>query len=186
MFLRTDIATELLAYEFEQVAIDTLRADDPDLALAERGRQGSRLTNLAGGHHSADHGLADLIDVTARYAARPCPSIDEPVIMLKVQNYWRSGMTSDQIRHITEGHWRIGGATRDRAQLAVAVAYGVVRGVFRIAPGSWYHKADDPKRWGFESVIADEYHGLLGTHLRDIFPNQVMYRTYPDGYLRSE
>lgn len=182
MFLRTNIESSELAYPFEHIAIDALRADDPNLAQATGGRQGSRLTNLAGGHHSAAVGLADLVDVKARYAAEPCPRISEPVIMLKVQNYWRSGMTNDQIRHITEGNWRIGSATRDNAQLAVAVAYGVVRGVFRITPDSWYQKPAEPGRWGFESVPATEYDSLLGTHVRDVFPNQVMYRTFLGGY----
>ncbi|WP_157674329.1 LEM-3-like GIY-YIG domain-containing protein [Agrococcus carbonis] len=175
LFLRTGIDDEHTAYIVEQAVIDAFRADHHPL------------TNLVRGHHSGRHGLAALPAVIARHRAQACPPIDGPVIMLKIQNGWRPDMSEQETYDKTRGHWKIAGWVRERAQYALGIAYGVVRGAYRI--DSWFPSEmpwDQGKdRWGFEGTRAPELAHVVGTHVRDAFPNQVMYRRFMDGYAGS-
>ena len=174
LFLRTGISDEREAFVVEQAVIDAFHADHRSL------------TNLVRGHHSGSEGLASLPSVIARYRADPCPSVSAPVIMLKIQKGWRSDMNELEIYNKTRGHWKVGPDTRRRAEYALGIAYDIVRGAYRIEPGSWF-PSQVPQdagqgRWGFEGSPALELEATLGTHVRDAFPNQVMYRKFLDGY----
>ena len=174
LFLRYGIEDDETAFTVEQAVIDAFAAD------------GHPLTNLVRGHNSGTHGLAALPAVVARYRAEPCPAIPYPVVMFKIQNGWRPDMNDAQVYDQTRGHWRIAPWVRDRAQYALGIAYGVVRGAYRIDPGSWF-PSEQPhdqgqSRWGFTGVPSPELQHVVGTHLRDVFPNQVMYRRFLDGY----
>lgn len=172
LFLRTGIDDEHTAFVVEQAVIDAFHADH------------HTLTNLVRGHHSGKHGLATLPAVVARYQAKPCPPIPEPVIMLKIQNGWRADMNEKEVYDTTRGHWKIAKWVRDRTAYALGIAYGIVRGAYRVE--SWFPSEmpwDEGKdRWGFIGEPAPELAHLLGTHVRDAFPNQVMYRRFLDGY----
>lgn len=174
LFLRTGIEDGETAYIVEQAVIDAFAAD------------GHPLTNLVRGHESGRHGLATLPVVVARHRADPCPPIPYPVIMLKIQNGWRSDMSEREIFEKTRGHWVVGWDTKQRAKYALGIAYDIVRGVYRI--DSWFPSQmpwdldKKRKRWGFEGAIAPELEHIVGTHVRDAFPNQVMYRKFLDGY----
>lgn len=174
LFLRTGIAAEETAFIVEQSVIDAFAAD------------GHPLTNLVRGHHSGSHGLASLPATIARLRAEPCPAIPHPVIMLKIQNGWRADMNEAEIYEKTRGHWKIGHEVREHAQYALGIAYGVVRGAYRIEPGSWFLSTqpwdEGQNRWGFVGADAPEVAHVVGTHVRDVFPNQVMYRRFLDGY----
>lgn len=173
LFLRTGIVDEPTAYIVEQAVIDAFAAD------------GHPLTNLVRGHDSGRHGLATLPVVVARHRADPCPPIPRPVIMLKIQRGWRPDMNEHNIFEKTRGHWKVGSDTRQRARYALGIAYDIVRGAYRI--DSWFRSTmpwDEGKnRWGFEGGPAPELAHVVGTHVRDAFPNQVMYRKFLDGYL---
>lgn len=172
LFLRTGIADEVTAFMVEQSVIDAFAAD------------GHALTNLVRGHHSGQHGLASLPAVVARHRAIACPPIDYPLIMLKIQNGWRSDMNDQEIYDTTRGHWKIAPWVRDRAQYALGIAYGVVRGAYRV--DSWFPSEKEwdrgKNRWGFVGESAPELAHVVGTHVRDAFPNQVMYRRFIHGY----
>lgn len=174
LFLRTGISDEREAFVVEQAVIDAFHADHHPL------------TNLVRGHHSGSEGLASLPSVITRYRADPCPSISAPVIMLKIQKGWRSDMNELDIYNKTRGHWKVGPGTRTQAEYALGIAFGTVRGAYRIDRESWF-PSQVPQdagqgRWGFEGSPAPELGGTLGTHVRDAFPNQVMYRKFLDGY----
>ena len=171
LFLRTELSeTEALAVE--QAVIDAFRAD------------GHALTNLVKGHESGRLGLASLPAVVARYGAAPCPAIGHPVIMVKIQRGWRADMNAKQVYDTTRGHWKIGADVRKRAQYCLGIAYGVVRGAYSI--NDWFESQmpwdAGQNRWGFNGAEDSELQPLLGTHVRDVFPNQVMYRKFLDGY----
>lgn len=173
IFLRTGIVAESDAFMVEQAVIDAFAAD------------GHPLTNLVRGHHSGKHGLAMLPAVVARHRALPCPPIPYPVIMLKIQNGWRADMNENEVYEKTRGHWKIAPWVRDQSPLyALGIAYGIIRGVYQV--DSWFPSQmpwDRGKnRWGFEGEAAAELAHVVGTHVRDAFPNQVMYRRFLDGY----
>lgn len=172
LFLRTGIEDEDTAFTVEQAVIDAF------------GASGHALTNLVRGHYSGRYGLASLPAMVARYRAEPCPPIPHAVIMLKIQNGWRPDMNEQDVYDRTRGHWKIAGWVRDEAQYALGVAYDIVRGAYRL--DSWFPSEmpwDEGKnRWGFVGTPAPELAHLIGTHVRDAFPNQVMYRRYLEGY----
>lgn len=94
LFLRTDIEDETTAFIVEQAVIDAFHAD------------GQPLTNLVRGHDSGARGLAALPAIIARHRADPCPPINQPLIMVKIQKGWRPDSNPDQIYDQTRGHWR--------------------------------------------------------------------------------
>lgn len=172
LFLRTGIDDEHTAFVVEQAVIDAFAAD------------GHQLTNLVRGHDSGSEGLATLPAVVARHQAAPCPPIPLPLVMVKIQKGWRSDSSDLEIYEQTRGHWRIAPWVRDRAQYCLGVAYGVVRGAYRI--DSWFPSEmpwDQGKdRWGFAGAPAAELEHVVGTQVRDVFGGRVMYRRYLDGY----
>ncbi|MBN9613763.1 MAG: hypothetical protein J0H64_09990 [Actinobacteria bacterium] len=174
LFLRTGLPDDETALIVEQSVIDAFGA----------GKQ--ELTNLVRGHHASSHGLASLTEVVARYRALPCPQIEGPVIMLKIQNEWQPGMNAEDIYEKTRGHWRIAEWVRERmiGGIALGIAHGVVHGAYRIE--SWFMSEmpwDEGKnRWGFNGKDAIELSSIVGTQVRNAFPNQVMYRRFLDGY----
>jgi len=172
LFLRTGIENEATAFTVEQAVVDAFAAD------------GHPLTNLVRGHHSGQHGLATLPAVVARHRADPCPPIPHPLIMLKIQRGWRPDMNEDDIYEKTRGHWKTAPWVRDRTEYALGIAYDIVRGVYRVE--SWFPSEmpwDEGKdRWGFVGQPAPELVHIVGTHVRDAFPNQVMYRRFLEGY----
>lgn len=172
LFLRTGIDDEATAFAIEQAVIDAFAADKHDL------------TNLVRGHLSGRNGLASLAAVVARHRALPCPPIDAPVIMVKIQKGWRSDSTEHEVYDMTRGHWKIGSHIRGRARYCLGIAFGIVRGAYAI--DDWF-PSDQPwdigkNRWGFVGRPADELAHVLGTEVRDAFPNQVMYRQFMSGY----
>jgi hypothetical protein len=171
LFLRTELG-EAAALAVEQAVIDAFRAD------------GHLLTNLVKGHDSGRLGLAALPAVVARYGAQACPAIEHPVIMVKMQRGWRADMNPKQVYDTTRGHWKVSGDVRRRAEYCLGIAYGVVRGAYRI--DEWFESEmtwdAGQNRWGFNGAEAAELQHLVGTHVRDVFPNQVMYRKFLEGY----
>lgn len=172
LFLRTGIDDEATAFVVEQAVIDTFAAD------------GQPLTNLVRGLHSGSQGLATLATVVARHRAEPCPPIELPIIMVKIQKGWRPDSSEHEIFEQTRGHWRIAPWVRDRAQYCLGVAHGIVRGAYRV--DSWFPSKmpwdEGRNRWGFEGTDAPELAHVVGTQVRDVFGGRVMYRRYLGGY----
>lgn len=172
LFLRTGIEDEQTAFVLEQAVIDGFAADNHPL------------TNLVRGHHAGTDGLASLSAMVARHRALPCPPIEAPVIMVKIQAGWRPDSTEQQVYDQTRGHWRIAPWVRDRAQYCLGVAYGIVRGAYRI--DDWFPSEmpgdQGQNRWGFNGPSAPELAHVIGTEVRDVFGGRVMYRRYLDGY----
>ncbi|WP_144720150.1 LEM-3-like GIY-YIG domain-containing protein [Agrococcus jejuensis] len=172
LFLRTGIEDEATAFAVEQAVIDAYAAT------------GDELTNLVRGHDSGTHGLASLAAVVARHRALPCPPIPEPVIMVKIQKGWRPDWNDAQIYEQTRGHWKVAGWVRARTRYCLGVAYGVVRGAYRV--DDWFESQEPwdqgKDRWGFHGAPAEELAHVVGTEVRDVFPNRLMYRRFVDGY----
>ena len=132
--------------------------------------------------------LAALATIVARHRADPCPPIDLPIIVVKIQKGWRPDSNEREIYDQTHGHWKIAQWVRARAQYCLGVAYGVVRGAYRI--DSWFPSPiptdQGQNRWGFNGVAAPELAHVVGTQVRDVFGGRAMYPRYLDGYPGTE
>ncbi len=107
-------------------------------------------------------------------AALPVPkALDFPCVVLRINQAWREGMDVDDVYDVTHGWW-VMGPQREQAEYAVAVAHGVVRGIFRVHGWRPRHRNDDGSpatstRWGFDGEPADEYAHLVGLNVRHLF-----------------
>ncbi|MCT4609145.1 MAG: hypothetical protein N4A70_08050 [Pelagimonas sp.] len=85
------------------------------------------VTNAAGGHGSADRGVAHAQEIIRRYTAEQA-DITDPVIEIIVN---RSANTID-LYDATRFSWKINQARANKAKLALAVEKGLIIGVFEI------------------------------------------------------
>jgi hypothetical protein len=90
--------------------------------------------------------------------------IHEPAMLIRIARLYDPGMSDVELYEATRGHWRAG-PRRERADLALAVAGGIVREVFEI--DGWHpagttpnatsiHGAAPPDRWEFVGRLAAE------------------------------
>jgi hypothetical protein len=172
LFIRYGIGDEDTAFAVEQAVIDAFYA------------AGYNLTNQVKGHHSSELGLASLQTVLSKFQADPLPAINASVIMLKINRLWKSDMSPAQIKDATHGYWKIGADTRSAAKYALGIAFGIVRGVYRI--GEWHESTIDghENRWWFEAEEAPEFRDLIGKHVKDAFVpgSSNPYQKFLDGY----
>lgn len=172
LFLRWGIEDEDTAFTVEQAVIDAFAAAGKDL------------TNRVKGHKSSELGLASLQTVVSLFEADPLPAIDAPVIMLKINRLWKPELSPIQIQDATHGYWKIGLDSRSTAKYALGIAYGIVRGVYRV--GDWHESTIDghDNRWWFEAEEAPELGHLIGKHVKDAFipGSSNPYQKYLDGY----
>ncbi len=127
------------------------------------------LKNEVLGHHSTQYGRMNLDEVRSRLSAEDA-EIDDPVILVRINRTFKSGMDIDDLYEITRGVWKMG-ERRNKAKFAFAVYRGIVRGVFKI--DAWHPAGttdyewrndvfDNPDRWEFtgspaEPLIVDKY-----------------------------
>jgi len=172
LFIRYGLEDEATAFIVEQAVIDAFRAAGLDL------------DNQVKGHHSEEFGLASLDAVLAKYGADPLPRIDQPIIMLKINRLWKSDMSPVEVMDATHGYWKIGPDSRELARYALGIAFGIVRGVYRI--GRWHESTIDghENRWWFEAQEAPEMQHLIGKHVKDAFVpgSSNPYQKYLEGY----
>ncbi|MCX6696145.1 MAG: hypothetical protein NTV84_00990 [Methanoregula sp.] len=105
-------------------------------------------------------------DLIAMVAAKPV-TVDDKVILITINQLYRSNMTPLALYEATRGIWRMG-PRREEAEYAMAVYQGVVREVFRIdewfPSGTLPYKTRDatwfkncvPPRWEFSGEVAPQ------------------------------
>lgn len=160
LIVRSGLESEDAAFIVEQSVIDALTAT------------GVRLTNRVKGHESGTHGLATVAAALARWSAPDAPQISEPTVFFIINRAWRADMGEGDIYEATRGHWRIGARNRRETTYAMGVAFGVVRGVYRIE--SWFPSQQEGEdgRWGFVGQHAPEMRHFLGTSVRHLVPER--------------
>jgi uncharacterized protein len=150
------------------------------------------LTNQVRGWDSNIVGRMALTDLIALYESEPV-QIDDPVMLIRVNQLYRYGISSEELYDITRGVWKVG-ARREGAHYAFAVYKGLVREVYRIdqwfpAGTTKYHTRtiDDvkvPGRWEFtggvaERVIRDKYVGKsVENYFRANSQNPIKYEIF--------
>ena len=105
--------------------------------------------------------------------------IDEPTMLIRIPQLYRPGMSRGALYEATRGHWKVG-PRRERAELAMAVADGIVREVYEI--DAWHpagttpeaarvHREAPPDRWEFTGRVADESirRRYIGGSVKDYF-----------------
>lgn len=122
------------------------------------------LTNAMRGWRSIQLGRVSLPELVTYYAATPC-SIDDPVLLIRINRLYRHRMSPAELYEVTRGVWKLG-TRRENVRYAFAVFEGVVREVYEIH--SWHpagthpytsrniEDVDLPGRWEFIGVVAPE------------------------------
>ncbi len=155
--VRSGLTSEDEAFTVEQALID-------GLSLA-----GAPLANLVKGHGSSRHGLSSVDDMIARYGAAPMPPVDARILFVKINRAYRPTNGPTEIYEHTRGHWKLSERGRAAVPYAAGVAFGVIRGVYRI--DSWFESEQpgDVGRWGFHGEPAAELGHIVGTSVRHLF-----------------
>lgn len=110
------LADEETAFRIEAAVIDLL-------GLGE-------LSNLVRGWRSVELGRLSLSELVTYYAAPPV-TIEDPVLLIRINKLYRHGMSAHDLYEATRGVWRVG-PRREEARYALAVFEGVVREVYEI------------------------------------------------------
>ena len=127
----------------------------------------SNLTNRVSGNHTRSFGRITSHELINMLAAEPV-KVRHKVILITINQLYRSDMTPLELYEATRGIWKIG-TNRNKAEYAMAVYQGVVREVYRIhqwfPAGTLEYKTRDSseftspknsKRWEFSGEVADE------------------------------
>lgn len=120
------IADDATAKRIEAAAIDLLGVDN--------------LTNQKRGWESSVFGRVPASELSAHLAPRPV-RIAEPVILIRVNRFYRPTMSAQELYEYTRGVWRIGPRS-EKARYAFAVYRGIVREVYEIE--AWFPAGSTP------------------------------------------
>ena len=118
--LAHDLRDAKQAYDIEAAAINLLGLDN--------------LTNLQPGHEGLRIGRKSLAELEGYYAAKPV-KIDDPVILIRVNQLYRHDMTPEALYHATRGVWVLSVDRAKHMKYVFAVYEGVVREVYE--PTRW-------------------------------------------------
>lgn len=132
------------------------------------------LTNKVVGFHKGTFGRITSDEVITMLAAKPV-KIQHDVILITINQKYRSGIPKVELYEATRGLWKVGKKNRERVDYAMAVYQGIVREVYRIE--RWlpagtldYHTRDDIERrkdsgrWEFEGEVAHDLHDMYVGH----------------------
>ncbi|MFM6962826.1 MAG: LEM-3-like GIY-YIG domain-containing protein [Micrococcales bacterium] len=180
LFIRTGIKTEAEAFAIEQAVIDSYKAN-------RNAKDAAVLTNLVAGHEASEKGLASLDTVLARHAAPRTPRVDRPILVLKLNQFWQPDMNSNDLLQVSRGYWRVGKQVREQAEVALVIAYGVIRGVYEIDRQAW-KPATEAKfkgKWIFDGVPTSDksLKALIGSDMGSQVRNQVSIQKYLQGFV---
>lgn len=74
-------------------------------------------------------------------------TIREPGVLVWINEFWERGMSEPDLQKYSRGYWRpLSEDVRHRAKYLFAAAGGVIRGAWKIAPGTWTNQKTIPGR----------------------------------------
>lgn len=120
------------------------------------------LTNEVRGWRSGYYGRMGVEQLASLYE-REKVKIEEPAILIRINQLYRYGMSEIELYDATRGIWRVG-ENRNKAKYAFAVYEGIVREVYKIEQwfpaGTTFSTRDpnglsDPDRWEFIGKFAE-------------------------------
>jgi hypothetical protein len=124
----------------------------------------SQLTNRVRGYDSTILGRMELKELVSHYDRNPI-QVEHRVILIRINQLYRYGMSEIALYEATRGVWKIG-SRRQNAEFAFAVFRGIVREVYKIT--SWHpagttsyatrpqEHLTDKERWEFVGERANE------------------------------
>ena len=116
---------EILVHGLEDEQ-DALRVEAAVIDLLGK----DKLTNRVRGWGSAVVGRSSLAELVTLYDPVPA-QLDDPVLLIRINQLYRYGLTAQELYEATRGVWRLGGR-REGVHYALAVFRGVVREVYRV------------------------------------------------------
>lgn len=152
------------------------------------------LTNQKRGKESRKYGIEEVSVLDDKYRNETLEEEDitDNVILLKIKQYYREGMSARELYDVTRGYWRVGIDNRERVEFAFAVFNGIVREVYKVekwlpALSTFTERSDvricKPKKtktvkYEFVGRIADEEIRMKyrGKSVKDLMPNRVIVR----------
>ena len=149
--------TEKEAFEVESAVIDVLGKDN--------------LTNLLTGHNSEDKGLMKLKDIKIKYEAEDA-IIEEPAILININNLYQRDMTKKEIYEATRKSWRINIDRVKNIKIAFSVYRGIIREVFLI--NKWLPSPEVQGRYMFQGKVAPK-------DIRDKYLNKSVSKYWKKG-----
>lgn len=111
------LSDEETALRIEAAVIDLLGLDN--------------LTNLVRGWQSVQFGRKPSEELVPYYAAKPT-DIKDAVILIRINQRYRHGMSSQELYEATRGIWKLSPHRAERATYAFALFEGIVREVYEI------------------------------------------------------
>jgi hypothetical protein len=180
LFLRTGMKSEAEAFAVEQAVIDAF------LANRATSTGPSALTNLVAGHEHSAVGLASLETVLARHGKAKTPEVKRPILVLKLNQKWQPDMNQASLLEVSRGVWGVGKEIRDRAEIALVISFGIVRGVYEIDQNGWepVTKGEHKGKWTFSGSVTNkpELLALIGTDMGNQVKNQVSFQKFLTGF----
>lgn len=149
--------TEKEAFEVESAVIDVLGKD--------------KLTNLVKGHNSEDKGLMKLEDIKIKYEAENA-IIEEPAILININNLYQRDMTEKEIYDATRKSWRIDINRAENIKIACSVYRGIIREIFLIE--KWLPSTEVEGRYMFYGKVAPK-------DVRDKYLNKSVSKYWKKG-----
>ena len=93
------------------------------------------LTNKQSGYKSAVFGRMSLKQINALYDKQSI-EIDDPVILIRINQAFRYSMSEMELYDYTRGHWKLNVERARRAKYGIAVYEGIIQEVYEIY--DWY------------------------------------------------
>ena len=161
------LKTSEIALRIEAAVIDLLGIDN--------------LANAVRGWKVGKFGRMSIKDLIAHYTEKRA-NIKVPAILIRVNKYYRYGISDIELYDITRSAWKVGERRRKKAKYAFAVFHGVVREIYCITQwlpaGSTFnvrHKFSPhlrSGRWEFVGTIAEKKirERYINHHVGHLFP----------------
>jgi len=127
------------------------------------------LVNEVRGYEAISHGKMDVQELVALYDAPKGMIRDQGILLIRINQLFRHGMSPEELYEATRGVWKIG-ARRNSVRHVLALYQGVVKEVYAVEgwePANWRvyrFRADELKarekqdvgRWQFGGSVAKE------------------------------
>ena len=152
------------------------------------------LTNQKRGKESRKYGIEEVsvLDDKYRNETLEKEDITDNVILLKIKQFYREGMSARELYDVTRGYWRVASKKRESVDFAFAVYNGIVREVYKVekwlpALSTFTERSDvricKPRKtknvkYEFVGRIADEEirKKYRGKSVKDLMPNRVVVK----------
>jgi hypothetical protein len=137
--------------------------------------------DLKRGWESGIVGRMPLGQLNAQYEAKPV-EIKHNVILIRIGQSYRYGMTEDELYEYTRGVWKVN-PEKHKAKYAFAVYKGIVREVYRII--EWHRGGTTPyKTRKHDDIDLTDRHEFTGTKaskaIREQYIDKSVARYFPD------